>query len=44
MDGKEFIKRKSKRQKDLADIFRIIEKFPLLESFLLQNIRDELDK
>ncbi len=37
-------RRKSKRQKDLADIFRIIEKFPQLESTLPQNIREELNK
>jgi hypothetical protein len=37
-------RRKSKRQKDLADIFRIIEKFPQLETTLPQSIRDELDK
>jgi hypothetical protein len=33
--------RKSKRQKDLADIFRIVEKFPNLESSLPQTIREE---
>jgi hypothetical protein len=38
------MRRKSKRQKDLADIFRIVEKFPNLESTLPQNIRDELNK
>lgn len=37
-------RRKSKRQKDLADIFRIIEKFPPLETTLPQSIRKELDK
>lgn len=37
-------RRKSKRQKDLADIFRIIEKFPHLESSLPQTIREELNK
>jgi hypothetical protein len=37
-------RRKSKRQKDLADIFRIIEKFPKLESSLPQIIREELNK
>jgi len=37
-------RRKSKRQKDLADIFRIVEKFPQLESSLPQNIREELNK
>lgn len=37
-------RRKSKRQKDLADIFRIVEKFPQLEVSLPQIIRDELNK
>ena len=37
-------RRKSKRQKDLADIFRIIEKFPHLESSLPQSIREELNR
>jgi len=37
-------RRKSKRQKDLADIFRIIEKFPRLETTLPQNIREELNR
>jgi hypothetical protein len=37
-------RRKSKRQKDLADIFRIIENFPQLEASLPQNIREELNK
>jgi len=37
-------RRKSKRQKDLADIFRIVEKFPHLEASLPQSIRKELDK
>jgi len=37
-------RQKSKRQKDLADIFRIVEKFPQLESSLPQTIREELDK
>lgn len=37
-------RRKSKRQKDLADIFRIIEKFPQLEETLPQTIRKELDR
>lgn len=37
-------RRKSKRQKDLADIFRIIEKFPKLESSLPQNLREELNR
>jgi hypothetical protein len=37
-------RRKSKRQKDLADIFRIIEKFPQLEASLPQTIREELNR
>jgi len=37
-------RRKSKRQKDLADIFRIVEKFPQLETSLPQSIREELNK
>ena len=37
-------RRKSKRQKDLADIFRIVEKFPHLEASLPQTIREELNK
>ncbi|MBL7153849.1 MAG: hypothetical protein ISS79_09035 [Phycisphaerae bacterium] len=37
-------RRKSKRQKDLADIFRIVEKFPQLEATLPQNLREELSK
>lgn len=37
-------RRKSKRQKDLADIFRIIEEFPHLKSSLPQNILEELEK
>ncbi|MBN1974291.1 MAG: hypothetical protein JW787_11670 [Sedimentisphaerales bacterium] len=36
-------RRKSKRQKDLADIFRIIEKFPYLKSSLPQDIQEKLD-
>jgi hypothetical protein len=44
MTGKEFVNRKSKRQKDLADIFRIIEKFPKPETSLPQNLREELNK
>ncbi len=36
-------RRKSKRQKDLADIFRIVEKFPQLEASLPQTIQEELD-
>ncbi|MGA2092036.1 MAG: hypothetical protein ABSH16_01325 [Sedimentisphaerales bacterium] len=37
-------RRKSKRQKDLADIFRIIESFPKLKSSLPPDIREELEK
>ena len=37
-------RRKSKRQKDLADILRIIEKHPQLEASLPQNLRDELSQ
>jgi hypothetical protein len=37
-------RRKSKRQKDLADIFRIIERYPELETSLPQSLRDELNK
>ncbi len=37
-------RRRSKRQKDLADIFRIVEKFPQLEASLPQSLREELDK
>lgn len=37
-------RRKSKRQKDLADIFRIIEKYPQLKASLPQNLQKELDK
>ena len=37
-------RRKSKRQKDLADIFRIVEKFPQLETTLPPSIREELNK
>jgi hypothetical protein len=37
-------RRKSKRQKDLADIFRIVEKFPQLETMLPTSLREELDK
>jgi hypothetical protein len=37
-------RRKSKRQKDLADIFRIIEKFPQLETSLPKNLREEMDR
>lgn len=34
--------RKSKRQKDLADILRIIETYPELEEALPQDLRDDL--
>lgn len=37
-------RRKSKRQKDLADIFRIIERYPQLEATLPQSLREELNK
>lgn len=37
-------RRKSKRQKDLADIFRIVEKFPQLEQTLPRNLREELNE
>ncbi len=37
-------RRKSKRQKDLADILRIIEAHPQLEASLPQILRDELSK
>ncbi len=37
-------RRKSKRQKDLADIFRLVEKFPHLETLLPQTIREELNR
>jgi len=37
-------RRKSKRQKDLADIFRIVEKYPQLEASLPQILREELIK
>ncbi|MCJ7729381.1 MAG: hypothetical protein MUO27_05850, partial [Sedimentisphaerales bacterium] len=37
-------RRKSKRQKDLADIFRIVEKYPQLEATLPQSIREQLEK
>ena len=36
-------RRKSKRQKDLADIFRIIEEFPRLKESLPQSLKEELD-
>ena len=35
-------RRMSKRQKDLADIFRIIESFPDLESLLTDDIRKKM--
>jgi hypothetical protein len=35
-------RRRSKRQKDLADIFRIIESYPALESMLPTAIRDRM--
>jgi hypothetical protein len=37
-------RRKSKRQKDLADILRIIEAYPEFEEALPQSLRDELDE
>jgi hypothetical protein len=37
-------RRKSKRQKDLADILRIVEEHPQLEASLPQSLRDELSK
>jgi hypothetical protein len=37
-------RRRSKRQKDLADIFRIIENYPQLETSLPQSIQEELKK
>jgi hypothetical protein len=37
-------RRKSKRQKDLADILRIVEEHPQLEASLPQILRDELSK
>jgi len=35
-------RRRSKRQKDLADIFRIVESFPELESMLPPVVRDRM--
>jgi hypothetical protein len=35
-------RRKSKRQKDLADILRIIEAYPEFEKALPQSLQDEL--
>lgn len=37
-------RRKSKRQKDLADIFRIIERYPQLEKTLPRSLREQLNK
>ena len=37
-------RRRSKRQKDLADILRIIEAYPQLETKLPQSLREELDR
>ncbi|HSV27518.1 MAG TPA: hypothetical protein VLH60_06455 [Sedimentisphaerales bacterium] len=37
-------RRRSKRQKDLADISRIVEKYPKLEAGLPQEVKDELDR
>lgn len=37
-------RRRSKRQKDLADILRIVEKYPKLEATLPQILREELNK
>jgi hypothetical protein len=37
-------RRKSKRQKDLADILRIIEAYPDLIAALPKTLRDEVDK
>ena len=37
-------RRKSKRQKDFADILRLIEAFPELEEKLPQSLRDKLDE
>lgn len=37
-------RRKSKRQKDLADILRIIEAYPELISALPQTLRDEVER
>ncbi len=38
------MRRKSKRQKDLADIFRIIERYPQLELTLPKILQEELNK
>ncbi len=37
-------RRRSKRQKDLADIFRIIETYPELTTKLPQKVRDQLQE
>jgi hypothetical protein len=37
-------RRKSKRQKDLADIMRIIEAYPQLGTKLPPSLQEELDK
>jgi hypothetical protein len=37
-------RRRSKRQKDLADIARIVEKYPTLEASLPQDVRDAMNK
>jgi hypothetical protein len=37
-------RRKSKRQKDLADILRMIEAYPRLEGALPPSVREELDR
>jgi hypothetical protein len=37
-------RRRSKRQKDLADILRIIEAFPELSNKLPQSLQEELDR
>jgi len=35
-------RRKSKRQKDLADIYRLIEEYPSLKDFLPESLKKEL--
>lgn len=37
-------RRRSKRQKDLADILRIVEAFPELSATLPEKLKEELDK
>ncbi|MBM3789910.1 MAG: hypothetical protein FJW35_06105 [Acidobacteria bacterium] len=37
-------RRRSKRQKDLADILRIIETYPALEAGLPESLRGELEE